>query len=92
MSNRRADELVTRLQALARENAGSPSRSGDVIATEQLAAFGELMVVLARQLDQAQHTVKNLTWIIFVLTVLIAADAGIRVYDHFKPPVATQSK
>ena len=61
---KRADELTRRLQQLAAENHpvnGKFRRGGDEIATDQLATFGELLVVLARQLvGKRQH--RRGTW------------------------------
>jgi hypothetical protein len=81
---RRANELTRRLQELARENQPKRGevRGGDVIATDQLAAFGELLVVLARHLDDAQQTVKRLTVVIAGLTAVLAADVIWRLWTH----------
>ena len=65
---RRAEALVANLQSLSKQQG---SRSGDEIATDQLAVFGELLVVLARHLDDAQQTVRRLTWALTALTILL---------------------
>jgi len=59
-----ASELTGRLQELAKQiklPAPNLPRSGDEVVIDQLAVFGELLVVLARYMDKAQKTIKNLT-------------------------------
>jgi hypothetical protein len=84
---KRAATLVVKLQELAKENSpiGSdrPRRSGDEVATDQLSVFGELLVVLARHLDQAQQTVARLTWALVALTAFLVIDAALRAMSHF---------
>jgi hypothetical protein len=53
-------------------------RSGDEVAIDQLAVFGELPVVLARYMDRAQSTIRNLTWVLTVLTGLLVLEAVAR--------------
>jgi hypothetical protein len=43
-----------------------------------LAVFGELLVVLARYMDRAQSTIRNLTWVLTVLTGLLVLEAVAR--------------
>jgi hypothetical protein len=54
----------------------------DAIATDQLTVFGELLVVLARQLDGAQQTVKRLTWVLTALTAFLVIEAVVRYFSH----------
>jgi hypothetical protein len=85
-----AGEWVQKLDALAQENrlpaarasSGRAVRGGDEIATDQLAAFGQLLVVLARFLDESQQTVARLTWAIAFLTVVLVADVLWRILGH----------
>jgi hypothetical protein len=81
-----APELVTRLEELATELGFSRPknlpRDGDHIAINQLAVFGKLLVVLTRYMDRAQKTIKRLTWVLTVLTAILALDAIVRIFIH----------
>jgi hypothetical protein len=57
---REAEAYASRLRELANEN-HVPGRSGDEIATDQIAEFGGLLLHLARYMDDAQWTIKALT-------------------------------
>jgi hypothetical protein len=57
-------------------------RSGDEVAIDQLAVFGELLVVLARYMDRAQNTIKWLTVVLTVLTAVLVIDALLRWFVH----------
>jgi hypothetical protein len=63
-----ASELTAKLAELAKQ---AGSRNGDEVAVNQLATFGELLVVLARYMDRAQKTIRNLTWVLTVLTFFL---------------------
>jgi hypothetical protein len=76
-----APELVGRLEELAREAkgvGGKGGRSGDEVIIDQMAVFGELLVVLAKNLDEAQGTIVRLTWVILFLTFVLAGDVVAR--------------
>jgi hypothetical protein len=80
---KRASELVAKLEELSKQNRSSGSvRSGDEVATEQLAVFGELLVVLARGMDRAQNAIKWLTVVITVLTGVLVVEALARWFQH----------
>jgi hypothetical protein len=81
-----ASELAAKLKELSQTirtpYANNIPRSGDDVAVEQMAVFGQLLVVLARYMDTAQRTIKNLTWAIFVLTAILAFDELPRLSPH----------
>lgn len=75
---KRASELVGELKKLSKQAAppyATLPRSGDEIAIDQIAVFGELLVELTRYMDRAQRTIKNLTVAIAGLTALLVAEA-----------------
>lgn len=80
--------LIARLNELASQGtrAGDPSvqRRGDEVAINQLAVFGELLVVLARYMDRAQRTIKQLTCVLVALTALLAVDVLPRLLPDFE--------
>jgi hypothetical protein len=57
-------------------------RSGQDIAADQIPVFGELLVVLATDLDKAQRKIELLTWVITVLTAVLVIDASVRWFFH----------
>jgi len=78
-------QLIARLDELARQ-ASSPesnTRSGNVIAIDQIAVFGQLLVVLGQDLNKAQKRIEYLTWAIAVLTAAIAVLTAVLVLDVF---------
>jgi hypothetical protein len=80
-----ASELVAKLQELAKQIAlprPNIPRSGDEVAIDQLAVFGNLLLVLARYMDGAQTTIKRLTVVLTVLTALLVVDAFARYFVH----------
>jgi hypothetical protein len=82
---KRASDLVLELQRLAKQAAGSDPnlpRGEDAIAIDQLAVFGDLLVVLARYVDRAQSIIKWLTLVLTVLTAVLVIDAGMRWFVH----------
>jgi hypothetical protein len=79
----RASELVTQLQELAKQGPIPPSnlpRRWDDITANQLPVFGELLVVLANDLDKAQRKIAYLTWVITALTAVLVVDAVVRLF------------
>ena len=69
-----ASELAAKLQELAKQQSlprPNIPRSGDEVVVDQLAVFGNLLVVLARYVDGAQTTIKRLTVVLTVLTALL---------------------
>jgi hypothetical protein len=81
----RAEALVRELHELSKQHVPAPDRprrGGDEIAKDQVAVFGELLVVLARQLDGAQQTVKRLTWVLTALTAFLVIEAVVRYFSH----------
>ena len=48
----------------------------------QIAAFGDLLVTLTNYMDKAQRTIKRLTWVLTILTLILVVDAGIRWFVH----------
>jgi hypothetical protein len=79
-SLRQASDLVAKLRDLAIPRPHI-ARSGDEIATEQLAVFGELLVALARYMDGAQRTITRLTWVLTVLTTVLVVLTAALVVD-----------
>ena len=57
-------KLVARLEELARQASSQEpnTRSGNVVAIDQIAVFGQLLVVLGQDLNKAQKSVEYLTW------------------------------
>jgi hypothetical protein len=81
----KAAALVERLKELAKQVRLPPPnipRSGDEVAIDQLAVFGELLVVLAQDLDKAQRKIELLTWAITALTAFLVIDAVVRWFVH----------
>jgi hypothetical protein len=79
-------KLIARLDELARQ-ASSPepnTRSADVIAIDQIAVFGRLLVVLGQDLNKAQKKIEYLTWAIAILTAVIAVLTAVLVFDVFQ--------
>jgi len=80
-----ASELTAKLRELAKSGrtayGATVPRSGDEVAVDQLAVFGELLVVLATYMDRAQKTIRNLTWALTALTAVLVIDALIRVFN-----------
>jgi hypothetical protein len=78
----RASELVAQLEKLAKE-APLPRpnlpRRPDEIAIDQMAVFGALLVELAKYMDAAQRTIKKLTFLILILTVVLVFEAVFRL-------------
>ncbi len=75
--------LVLRLQELSKLGRIHPPqlpRSGQDIVADQLPVFGELLVVLAEDLDKAQRKIELLTWVVTVLTLALVVDAGVRLF------------
>jgi hypothetical protein len=80
---REPSELVAELKALASRGRLFPPnlpRSGEDITADQLPVFGELLVVLARDLDKAQRKIEWLTWAITGLTAVLVLDAVVRFF------------
>jgi hypothetical protein len=78
-----ASSLVAKLQELAKTGRIYPPtvpRTGQDITADQLPVFAELLVVLARDLDQAQRKIEWLTWVITAMTAVLVADALIRLF------------
>jgi hypothetical protein len=83
---KRANELVDRLRDEAKRGRVSPQhlpRSGQDIVADQLPVFGELLVVLAEELDKAQRKIEYLTWAIFGLTAILVIDAAVRFFEKW---------
>lgn len=80
-----ASELAAKLKELSQTirtpYASNIPRSGDDVAVEQMAVFGQLLVVLARYMDRAQKTIRNLTWVLTVLTGLLVIEAVARFFN-----------
>jgi hypothetical protein len=79
----RATELVQKLQELSKVGRVWPPnlpRSGQDITADQLPVFGELLVVLAVDLDKAQQKIEWLTWAITGMTAVLVIDALIRLF------------
>jgi hypothetical protein len=68
----KADDLVGELKKLTQG-----TDRADVGAAQQLAVFGELLVVLGKDLGKAQRTIARLTVVIAVLTILLLVFTGI---------------
>jgi hypothetical protein len=80
---RKPSELVAELKALALRGRVFPPnlpRSGEDITADQLPVFGELLLVLARDLDKAQRKIEWLTWAITGLTAVLVLDAVARFF------------
>jgi len=78
----RASELVTQLQTLAKTGRVFPPnlpRKGEDTTADQLPVFGELLVVLAEDLDRAEKKIQWLTWVITALTAVLVIDAIVRL-------------
>lgn len=78
----RASELVEKLKELAKTGRVYPPttpRTGQDIAADQLPVFGELLVVLATDLDKAQRKIEWLTWAITGMTAVLVVDAVLRL-------------
>jgi hypothetical protein len=72
------------LKELATRGRVSPPhlpRSGEDITADQLPVFGELLVVLARDLDKAQRKIEWLTWAITGLTAVLVLLTAVLVLD-----------
>jgi hypothetical protein len=79
----RASELVEKLNELAKAGRVYPPtipRTGQDIAADQLPVFGELLVVLATDLDKAQRKIEWLTWAITGMTAVLVVDAVLRLF------------
>jgi hypothetical protein len=76
---RRASELIEKLKALAKEATSEPPRSGDLVAIDQMAVFGELLFTLALYMDKAQRRIKLLSAVLTVLTALLVLEAAPRL-------------
>jgi len=79
----RASELVQKLQELSKTGRAWPPnlpRSGQDITADQLPVFGELLVVLAQDLDKAQRKIELLTWAITAMTAMLVIDALLRLF------------
>ena len=79
---RKASELVQKLQELSKAGRAWPPnlpRSGQDITADQLPVFGELLVVLANDLDKAQRKIEWLTWAITGMTAMLVIDAALRL-------------
>ena len=79
----KAAALVERLKELAKQARPPPPnlpRGGDEVAIDQLAVFGELLVVLAGDLDKAQRKIEWLTWAIMGMTAVLVLDALARLF------------
>ena len=79
---RKTSELVQKLQELSKAGRGWPPnlpRSGQDITADQLPVFGELLVVLANDLDKAQRKIEWLTWAITGMTAMLVIDAALRL-------------
>jgi len=79
----RASELVQKLQELSKAGRTWPPtlpRSGQDIVPDQLPVFGELLVVLAQDLDKAQRKIELLTWAITAMTAMLVIDALLRLF------------
>lgn len=79
----RASELVEKLKELAKTGRVYPPtipRTGQDIAADQLPVFGELLVVLATDLDKAQRKIERLTWAIMGMTAVLVIDAVLRLF------------
>ena len=79
-----ASKLVTELERLsAQANLPEPNmRPSDLVATDQLAVFGKLLVVLARYMDRAQNTIKWLTVVLTAMTTVLVAEVILRFFHH----------
>jgi hypothetical protein len=78
----RASELVEKLKELAKTGRIYPStipRTGQDITADQLPVFGELLAVLATDLDKAQRKIEWLTWAITGMTAVLVIDAVLRL-------------
>ena len=75
--NRDPSALLTDIVAEGKDH---ESRSGDVVIMNMIAKFSTLLVVLGRELDNAQRTVARLTWAIFFLTVVLLILTAAQVY------------
>jgi hypothetical protein len=78
----RASELVKELKELAKTGRVYPPtipRTGQDIVADQLPVFGELLVVLATDLDKAQRKIEWLTWAITGMTAVLVVDALLRL-------------
>jgi hypothetical protein len=81
----KATALVERLKELAKTGRVFPPtvpRTGQDIAADQLPVFGELLVVLAEDLDKAQRKIEWLTWAITAMTGVLVLDAIIRLFIY----------
>jgi len=54
-------------------------RTGQDITADQIPVFGELLVVLATDLDKAQRKIEWLTWAITGMTAVLVIDALLRL-------------
>jgi hypothetical protein len=78
----KATALVQRLQELAKLGRVHPPtlpRTGQDITADQLPVFGELLVLLADDLDKAQRKIEWLTWAITAMTAVLVVDALLRL-------------
>lgn len=79
----KASSLVERLRELAKTGRIYPPtipRTGQDITADQLPVFGELLVVLAEELDKAQQKIEWLTWAITGMTAVLVLDALGRLF------------
>jgi hypothetical protein len=68
----KADDLVGELKKFTQQ-----TDRPDVGIAQQLAVFGELLVVLGKDLGKAQSTIARLTVVIALLTTLLLVFTGI---------------
>jgi hypothetical protein len=79
----KATELVEKLKELSKTGRTYPPtipRTGQDITADQLPVFGELLVVLAAELDKAQRKIEWLTWAITGMTAVLVIDAVLRLF------------
>jgi len=77
-----ASELVEKLKELSKTGRTYPPtipRTGQDITADQLPVFGELLVVLATDLERAQRKIEWLTWAITEMTAVLVIDAVLRL-------------
>ncbi|MFN0315331.1 MAG: hypothetical protein ACKVQA_09870 [Burkholderiales bacterium] len=86
-----AESIAKKLQDLAAANRAN-SRSGDEVIIDQVAEFGGLLVVLAKHLDQAQHTIRKLTGWIAGLTVVLVILTALLVFDALQQHLENRSR
>ena len=72
MGPQHADDLAGELEKLTQE-----TDRADVGIAQQLAVFGDLVVVLGKDLGKAQRTIARLTVVIALLTTVLLVFTGI---------------